>query len=286
MKNIKKNITPWLFLSPFLVVYILFMIFPLVRGIQLSLYHKSYFSESKFIGFGNYQAILSDPTFIQDVFNVLYFTVATVIISTSLSLVVAVIFNRKGITTYIMRSFIVAPLVLSVSVVGVLWQLLFTSGPGNSFLGIIFGKKIQVLTSPFLSMWLIIIATLWWTLGTNVIIFSAGLQSIPPEHYEAAKLDGASGVKIFFSIILPLLSPLIVVVIILQTILSFQLFGLPYIITVGGPFNTTATPLMYIYGYLTINTGFASAASVILFFMMLVVSFVELFIVSGRETVA
>jgi len=283
LKNIKKNITPWLFLSPFLVVYILFMIFPLVRGIQLSFYHKSYFSGSKFIGFGNYQAVLSDPNFIQDIFNVLYFTVATVIIGTSLSLVVAVIFNRKGITTYIMRSFIVAPLVLSVSVIGVLWQLLFTSGPGNSFLGIIFGKNIQVLTSPFLSMWLIIIATLWWTLGTNVIIFSAGLQSIPPEYYEAAKLDGASGVKIFFSIILPLLSPLIVVVIILQTIASFQLFGQPYIITAGGPFNTTATPLMYIYGYLATNIGFASAASVILFFMMLVVSFVELFTISRRE---
>jgi len=285
IKNIKKNITPWLFLLPFLVVYILFMIFPLVRGIQLSLYHKSYFSGYKFIGFGNYQAVLSDPTFIQDVFNVLYFTVATVIISTSLSLVVAVIFNRKGITTYIMRSFIVAPLVLSVSVIGVLWQLLFTSGPGNILLGIILGKNIQVLTSPFLSMWLIIIATLWWTLGTNVIIFSAGLQSIPSEYYESAKLDGASSIKIFFSITLPLLSPLIVVVIILQTIASFQLFGQPFIITAGGPFNTTATPLMYIYGYLATNIGFASAASVILFFMMLIVSFVELFIISRGETV-
>jgi multiple sugar transport system permease protein len=285
LKNIKKNITPWLFLSPFLVVYILFMIFPLVRGIQLSLYHKSYFSGSKFVGFGNYQAVLSDPNFIQDIFNVLYFTVATVIIGTSLSLFVAVIFNRKGITTYIMRSFIVAPLVLSVSVIGVLWQLLFTSGPGNSLLGIILGKNTQVLTSPFLSMWLIIIATLWWTLGTNVIIFTAGLQSIPSEYYEAAKLDGASSVKIFFSIILPLLSPLIVVVIILQTIASFQLFGQPYIITAGGPFNTTATPLMYIYGYLATNIGFASAASVILFFMMLAVSFVELFTISRKETV-
>ena len=285
LKNIKKNITPWLFLLPFLVVYALFMIFPLVRGIQMSFYHKSYFSGSKFIGFGNYQAVLSDPTFNQDIFNVFYFAVATVIISVFLSLVVAAIFNRKGVTTYIMRSFIVAPLVLSVSVVGVLWQLLFTSGPGNSLLGIILGKDVQVLTSPFLSMWLIIIATLWWTLGTNVIIFSAGLQSLPSEYYEAAKLDGASSIKIFFSITLPLLSPLIVVVIILQTIASFQLFGQPFIITAGGPFNTTATPLMYIYGYLATNVGFASAASVILFFMMLVVSFVELFIISRGETV-
>jgi len=283
LKNIKKNITPWLFLLPFLVLYVLFMIFPLVRGIQLSLYHKGYFSGYKFIGFGNYQAVLNDPTFIQDVFNVLYFTIATVIISTSLSLVVAVIFNRKGITTYIMRSFIVAPLVLSVSVIAILWQLLFTSGPGSSLLGIILGKNIQVLTNPFLSMWLVIIATLWWTLGTNVIIFSAGLQSIPPEYYEAAKLDGASGVKIFFRLILPLLSPLIVVVIILQTIASFQLFGQPFIITEGGPFNTTATPLMYIYKYLPTNVGFASTASVILFFMMLAVSFVELFIISRGE---
>jgi|AntAceMinimDraft_17_1070374.scaffolds.fasta_scaffold04103_3 ABC-type sugar transport system permease subunit len=285
LNNIKKNITPWLFLLPFLVVYALFMIFPLVRGIQMSFYHKSYFSGSKFIGFGNYQAVLSDPTFNQDIFNVFYFAVATVIISVFLSLVVAAIFNRKGVTTYIMRSFIVAPLVLSVSVIGVLWQLLFTSGPGNSLLGIILGKDVQVLTSPFLSMWLIIIATLWWTLGTNVIIFSAGLQSIPLECYEAANLDGASSVRIFFSITLPLLSPLIVVVIILQTIASFQLFGQPFIITAGGPFNTTATPLMYIYGYLATNVGFASAASVILFFMMLVVSFVELFIISRGETV-
>jgi len=284
LNNIKKNITPWLFLLPFLVVYALFMIFPLVRGIQMSFYHKSYFSGSKFIGFGN-QAVLSDPTFNQDIFNVFYFAVATVIISVFLSLVVAAIFNRKGVTTYIMRSFIVAPLVLSVSVIGVLWQLLFTSGPGNSLLGIILGKDVQVLTSPFLSMWLIIIATLWWTLGTNVIIFSAGLQSIPLECYEAANLDGASSVRIFFSITLPLLSPLIVVVIILQTIASFQLFGQPFIITAGGPFNTTATPLMYIYGYLATNVGFASAASVILFFMMLVVSFVELFIISRGETV-
>jgi multiple sugar transport system permease protein len=198
---------------------------------------------------------------------------------------VAVVFNRKGIITYIMRSFIVAPLVLSVSIIGVLWQLLFTSGPGNSFLGIIFGKNTQVLESSSLSMWLIIIATLWWTLGSNVIIFLAGLQSIPSEYYEAAKLDGASSVRVFFSIILPLLRPFIIVVIILQTIASFKLFGQPYIITEGGPFNTTATPLMYIYDYLTTNIGIASTASIILFFIMLTVSFVEFFLISRGETV-
>ena len=102
---------------------------------------------------------------------------------------------------------------------------------------------------------------------------------------EAAKLDGASSVRVFFSIILPLLRPFIIVVIILQTIASFKLFGQPYIITEGGPFNTTATPLMYIYDYLTTNIGIASTASIILFFIMLTVSFVEFFLISRGETV-
>jgi len=283
LKNLSHNLTAWLYLLPFVVVYAIFMIYPLIRGLQLSFYHKTFFSGYQFTGFSNYVGVLTDPTFIQDIFNILYFTVATVIIYTFLSLIVAVIFNRKGIITYIMRSFVVAPLVLSVSVIGVIWQLLFTSGPGNNLVSFILGKNIQVLNNPSLAMWLIIVATLWWTLGSNVIIFLAGLQSIPSEYYEAAKLDGASGIRTFFSITLPLLRPLIIVVIILQTIASFQLFGQPYTITGGGPFNTTATPLMYIYGYLTTNIGFASAASVILFLMMLAVSFIELFVISRGE---
>ncbi|MEM3713703.1 MAG: sugar ABC transporter permease [Nitrososphaeria archaeon] len=273
----------WLYLSPFIVVYATFMVYPLVRGIQLSFFHKTFFSGYNFAGFSNYIGVLTDPVFIQDIFNILYFTVATVLIYTFLSLIIANIFNRKGILTYIMRSFVIAPLVLSVSVIGIIWQLLFTSGPGNNLISFIIGKNVQVLNNPSFAMWLIIMATLWWTLGSNVIIFLAGLQSIPSEYYEAAKLDGASDVRTFFSITLPLLRPLIIVVIILQTIASFQLFGQPYTITGGGPFNTTATPLMYIYGYLTTNIGFASAASVILFLMMLAVSFIELFVISRRK---
>ena len=282
-KSVKRNIIAWIYLLPFAAVYTLFMIYPLIRGINLSLYHKTFFSGYTFIGFRNYQAVLSDPVFIQDIFNVLYFTVATVVIYTFLALIIAVLFSKKGIITYIMRSFVVAPLVLSVSIIGVIWQLLFTSGPGNGFISAIAGHHIQVLNSPSLAMWVIIIATLWWTLGGNVIIFLAGLQGIPPEYYEAARIDGASSIRMFFSITIPLLKPIIIVVIILQTIASFQLFGQPYTITGGGPFNTTSTPLMYIYGYLTTNVGFASAASVILFFMMLAISFVELFIISKRE---
>ncbi|MCW1300721.1 MAG: sugar ABC transporter permease [Sulfolobaceae archaeon] len=281
--NLKHNMVAWLYLSPFIVVYATFMVYPLVRGIQLSFFHKTFFSGYNFAGFSNYIGVLTDPVFIQDIFNILYFTVATVLIYTFLSLIIANIFNRKGILTYIMRSFVIAPLVLSVSVIGIIWQLLFTSGPGNNLISFIIGKNVQVLNNPSFAMWLIIMATLWWTLGSNVIIFLAGLQSIPSEYYEAAKLDGASDVRTFFSITLPLLRPLIIVVIILQTIASFQLFGQPYTITGGGPFNTTATPLMYIYGYLTTNIGFASAASVILFLMMLAVSFIELFVISRRK---
>lgn len=282
-KRIKRNVVAWMYLLPFVGVYALFMIYPLIKGIKLSFYHKTFFSGYKFTGLENYKAVLSDPVFIQDIFNILYFTVATVIIYTFLALIIAVLFNRRGIITYVMRSFVVAPLVLSVTVIGIIWQLLFTSGPGNTFVSDIAGHPIQVLNSPSLAMWLIIIATLWWTLGSNVIIFLAGLQGIPPELYEAARIDGASGIRMFFSITIPLLKPIIIVVIILQTIASFRLFGQPYTITGGGPFNKTSTPLMYIYNYLTTNVGLASAASVILFLMMLIISFIELFIISRRE---
>ena len=280
---LKNNVVAWLYLLPFMGIYILFMIYPLAKGIDLSLYKKTFFSGYKFVGFGNYKFILSDPNFVQDLYNIFYFTIATVVVFTFLSLVIAVLFSRRGIITYIMRSFVVAPLVLSVSVIGIIWQLLFTSGPGKILTSEIFGHGNTIMNDPHLAMWVVIIATLWWTLGGDVIIFLAALRQIPGEYYEAAKLDGASWGKMFFYITVPLLRPIIVVVVILQTIASFQLFGQPYTITGGGPFNSTSTPLMYIYNYLTTNVGIASAASVFLFVLMLIVSIVEIILVSRKE---
>lgn len=282
-KILKNNFTAWLYLLPFIILYVLFMIYPLIRGIILSLYSKTLFTGYQFVGLHNYSFILSDPMFIQDIFNVFYFTVATILIYTFLSLIIAVIFNRKGLIAYIMRSFIVAPMVLSVTVIGIIWELTTTIGPGNEIIKLLFGRNISISTNPQLAMWVIIMATLWWTLGTDVIIFLAGLQSISQEYYEAAKLDGASRIKIFFSITLPLLRPIIIVVIVLQTVASLQLFGQPYTITGGGPFNSTSTPLMYIYNYLNSNIGIASAASIFLFILMLIVSIIEIFLISKRE---
>ena len=285
IKILKRNMSAWLYLSPFMIIYILFMIYPVGRGLILSLYSKTLFTGYKFVGLHNYAFILSDPTFIQDLSNVFYFTVVTVLIYTFLSLIIAVLFNRKGKITYVMRSFIVAPMVLSVSVIGIIWQLTFTVGPGNTLIQMIFGKGISISTNSQFAMWVIIIATLWWTLGADVIIFLAGLQSIPLEYYESAKIDGASSIRMFFSITIPLLKPIIIVVIILQTIASFQLFGQPYTMTGGGPFNSTATPLMYIYNYLNSNIGIASSASILLFALMMVVSIIEIFLISkGKES--
>lgn len=283
LKNIKSSIVAWSYLLPFVVVFFLFIIYPLISGIDLSLHRKTLFSASKFVGLGNYQAILSDPLFIQDFFNVLYFTIATVSIYTSSALIIAVLFNRKGKFTYIMRSFVVAPMVLSVTVTGIIWQLLFTSGPGAKLISGIFGQGITILTEPHLAMWSIIIATFWWTLGGSVIIFLAGLQQVPKEYYEAAMVDGASSIRRFFSITIPLLKPVIVVVVVLQSIASFQLFGQPYVMTGGGPYGSTATPVMYVYHYLTSNLGYASAASVILFLIILSISFFEIFAIGGAR---
>jgi len=283
LKNLKSNIVAWSYLLPFVVVFSLFMIYPLINGIDLSLHRKTFFSGYKFIGLGNYQAILSDPIFIQDFFNVLYFTIATVLIYTPSALLIAVLFNRKGKFVYIMRSFVIAPLVLSVTVTGIIWQLLFTSGPGAKLISGIFGQGITILNEPHLAMWSIIIATFWWTLGGNIIIFLAALQQVPKEYYEAAMVDGASSIRRFFSITIPLLKPVITVVVILQSIASFKLFGQPYVMTGGGPYNSTATPTMYIYHYLVPNLGYAAAASMILFFIILFVSFIEIFAI-GRAS--
>ena len=292
MKRMKKkklmvNVFAWMFELPYVVLGTLFLIYPLINSLVLSMYKKTIFSGYKFVGFRNFVSVFQDDVFIKSLLNTLYFAVVSTILYVVVSLLLAALFNRSGKLTYIMRSFVVAPMVLSVSVMGVIWKLLFSCGPGYKMINDIFGKDVSITTSPSIAMWVIILSTLWWTIGTNVIIFIAGMQQISTELYDAAKIDGATGGKIFFKITLPLLKPTITTVIILQTIASFQLYGQPYVITNGGPFNSTKTILMYIYDSFSAgNYGFSAAVSVLLMAMMLIVSIIEMILISrfNRES--
>jgi multiple sugar transport system permease protein len=179
------------------------------------------------------------------------------------------------------------PYVLSVAVMTLIWGFLFN--PDQGLIGEAFrlfgAEALAWLTNPNLAMHAIVIATLWWTVGFNMVLFVAGLQDIDPALYEAARIDGAGPLSRFIKITLPSLERTIALVAILQIIASFQIFGQVYIMTRGGPGGTTRVLIQYIYesGFRDFRLGYASAMSIVLFVVMFAVSFLQLRFSKGQE---
>ena len=280
----QTTIQGYLFLAPFLLVYSVFLIFPVMRGIYISFHRWDLLSgRQRFVGFSNYERMFTnDNLFWTSTVNTVEFVGWSTPLLILLALVLAVALNRQMLGMTLFRTIFFAPYVLSISVITLIWFMIFNPNRGilAAFLENFGFEPLAWLTTPELAMPAIIVATIWWTLGFNIILFLAGLQDIPEALYEAARLDGAGAWTLFWRITAPLLRRTILLVAILQIIASFQIFGQVYLMTGGGPANSTRVLVQHIYeqGFQSFRLGYSSSMSMFLFAIMLVISLVQLYV--------
>lgn len=274
----KASTAGWLFAAPALTVIGLFFGLPVIAALALSLtdfdiYALADPNNLRFVGLGNYVGLLQNPLFWKSLGNTLYFVVVGVPLSVAMSLGAALLLHSKaGRLKPFFRTAYFAPVVTTVVAVAVIWRYLFHTkyglvNWGLSALGI---DAIDWLGDPRWAMPTIILFAVWKNFGYNMIIFLAGLQSIPEDLYEAARIDGANTWKQFRHVTLPMLGPVLLLVSILTMAGYFQLFAEPYVMTQGGPLESTKSVLylMYEEGFKWWNLGNASAVAFLLFLLM------------------
>ena len=272
----------WLFITPALIILGLFFLLPVIAALILSvtdydLYALADIRNLRFVALQNYWSLLQRPLFWSALGHTVYFVVVGVPLSLMASLGAAMLLNSPLVRfKAFFRTALFAPVVTTVVAVAVIWRYLFNTKYGliNYALDQIGMPTVDWLGDPHWAMPTIILFAVWKNFGYNMIIFMAGLQAIPGDLYEAARIDGASAVAQFRHITLPMLKPTMLMVSILTVSGYFQLFAEPYVMTEGGPLQSTTSVLylMYEEGFKWWNLGSASAVAFILFVIMFAVT--------------
>ena len=277
-KDLRKQLPNYLFILPHSIFFAIFLLYPIFRGLQISVYDwKIMLEEQPFVGLANYQALLQDPAFGQILGNTVWFTVMTVGINVVLALLVASGLKHPFFGSDILRVIFYAPGIMSVSVLGIIGVRIWESQLGiiNYYVAnVLGGPRIAWLGDVRLVLPALSLTTVWWTFGFPMLIFIAGLHGIPEALYEAAKMDGAGPLRTFRYITLPLIMPTMLFVVVTQFIAHMQVFAQPYIITQGGPGNASRTVVQLLYetAWKYFRFGYASAISVVLALIMIVVT--------------
>ena len=278
----RKTRTAYLFLAPYLVVFLIFLLLPALAGLIISFTHWSILGDPTWAGLGNFDTILHDDTFWQAFRNTLSFTGLTVPVLVAGGLGLAVLLNMKLRGRIIARTVIFIPYAIMVIVVGVLWRWIYDQNFGllNYYLGSAIPalRGMAWLTSIQNALPAVALTTVWWQIGTNMIIYLAGLQEIPQELYEAARVDGANAFQQFRYITMPSLYLMHVFVIPMSVISSMRVFGQVMVMTNGEPIGATYTLVQDLYsrGWINHYLGEASAVGVFLFAITLIFTLVQL----------
>jgi multiple sugar transport system permease protein len=285
---------PYLFLLPYLALFTTFVLVPIVLGIWISLHTWDFTIPRKpWNGIGNYRDLFDSqsvvgPDFIRAMKATAVFTVASVPLLVVIPLAVALLMNAKFPGRNVFRAVYFAPYVLGVAVIGVLWRYVLDNNIGllNFYLGALGLPDDIAWTTSTPAAWVALVGvTVWWTLGFNAVIYLAGLQDIPPELYEAAKIDGANAWQRFRNVTLPGLRPVLMFVVITTIIASANMFGQSYLMTQGAPGNETRTAIYYIAetGLKNFDMGRAAAMSFVLTVTLLLLSAVVLLAFRERK---
>jgi multiple sugar transport system permease protein len=277
--KLERPAVAWAFAAPALAVIAVFFVGPVLAALALSLtdfdiYALADLRNLRFVGLLNYLHILQTPLFWGALGNTLYFVAVGVPLSIGLSLAAALLLHsRLARFRLFFRTALFAPVVTTLVAVAVVWRYLFHTRYGwvNWLLGHLGLPAVDWLGDPHWAMPTIILLAVWKNFGYNMVIFLAGLQAIPEELYEAARIDGASALRQLVHITLPVLQPVLLMVGILTTAGYFQLFAEPYVMTQGGPLRSTVSVLYFMYeeGFKWWNFGTASAVALLLFLMIL-----------------
>lgn len=274
------TLTAYLFLAPYLIVFLLFLLLPVLASVGVSFTRWGILGTPRWLGLQNYQTILSDQMFWRAFRNTLYFTLLTVPPLVAGGLGLAILFNQPLRGRVLARTVAFMPYAIMVTVVGMLWRWMFNSNFGlvNFYMEAVGLPKLAWLTDAVWAMPAVAISTVWWQIGTNMVIYLAGLQEIPAELYEAARVDGAGGWRSFVHITVPGLYLMHVFVVPLSVIASLRAFGQILVMTHGGPFGQTYTLVQHLYstGWVNFRMGEASAVGVALLIVTLLFTVVQL----------
>lgn len=279
MKINKKKILPYILVSPYLIHFVLFIAFPVIFSVVLTFHKWNIISPMKYIGINNYVRLFQDATFFKSILNTLLFLVIHIPLQIIVALFLAEILNQKIKLKGFYRAAFFLPVIVSGVVVTIMWQQLFGFDTGilNRTLIKLGLGKVGWLTDPDIAMISIAVMATWKNVGLYIVLFLVGLQTVPAHYYEAADLEGATRLQKFFKITLPMINPTIFMIVILSTIGGFSLFIEPYIMTGGGPLNSTISAVLYIYkqGFFYYHMGYAATLGLFFAFIIFLVVVIQ-----------
>jgi len=282
----RQALAGYLFVLPALAILLVFTLVPVLAALYLSFTNYDVFTGLDWVGLQNYQDVVEDDLFWRALQNTVVYTAFSIPISMALGLAVALLLNARlrGLGVY--RTAFYVPVVTSMVAISMIWIQLFDPlyGAVSNALEALGLRGVDWLGDPNLAMPSVIAVSVWKTIGWNMLIYLAGLQGIPEYLKEAAAIDGAGRVQTFWKIVLPLLKPTTFFIFVTSVIGAFQVFDIVYVMTGGGPANATLTLVQYIYNnaFKALDMGFATAASFILFAVILAVTLVSLRYVRGE----
>lgn len=275
-----KNIVPYIFIAPFLIMFVLLMLWPILYSLYLSFHEWGGIGEVDFVGFMNYLRLFRDPLYLRSVFNTFYYVIGSVGLQIPIGLAIALALNSKLLKLKeFFRVILFSPVVVSTVAITITFSLIYDADYGllNWLLSLINIEGVAWLGDPSWAMPAIILLAVWRYTGLTVVYFLAGLQSIPEELYDSAKVDGANMWQRFRYVTLPGLRHTMAFVTIVSIINSFKIFVEPYILTGGGPARSTETIALNLYrvGFRFGEFGYASAIGYSLVLIVLVFSLLQ-----------
>lgn len=278
----REQLGAFAYLVPALVVFALFLFFPLGRSVFLSFQGSDIFGRpAGFVGLDHFARLFTDPGFRQVLGVTAGFTALTVVPSIALALLLALLLNQRIRAVRFFRTGFALPFAFSVATASVVFAVLYNPAVGvlNGLLVRVGGDRVGWLTDPSVALLSVSLATVWMQLGYNLLVLSAGLGAVPDDVVEAARLDGAHGLRLQRSIIIPLITPQLFFLVVTGTIHALQSFGQIHILTRGGPSSSTTTLVYSIYDQAFANNnsnfGYASAQAIVLLLVVLAVTAVQ-----------
>ncbi len=284
----REQLISWAFLAPFLIAFVLFLAWPIVHGIILSFTDQSLTGAGgSFVGFSNYAEALTDPKMWQSMGNTVWFTLLSTVPLVVIALLMAALVDRGLPGQWLWRLSFFMPYLLASTVISQIWVWIFNPqiGAANNILEFFGLEPLAWLQNPETNMLSIVIATVWWTVGFNFLLYLAAMQNIPPQQYEAASLDGAGPWRQFWSITLPQLGPATVLILILQILASLKLFDQAYQMLGGVASDTTRSIVQYIYeaGFVSYRFGYSAAISYVFFALIVIIGVAQALIMRRRK---
>lgn len=281
MKNLyekltnNQNFAAWIFIAPAILGTFIFILIPVICSFGLSFTSWDMLNPINFVGLDNYKLLLKDGLFYKILLNTIVFALSTSILGVIIPLILAAILNSKIRGSEFYKTAYFLPFITPMVVVGIVWAWIFD--PNIGFLNQVLNIHINWLYDSKFAMPALIIVSVWKLIGYNMIIFLSAFSSISQSLFEAAKIDGANAYQTFKNVTIPLLSPTIFFVVIITAISSFQVFDLIYLMTQGGPFDSTNVLVYSIYknAFEYFNIGKASAIAYVLFVIILVLTLIQ-----------